>query len=404
MKEFVLPGGKNRLLSLDILRGLTIAGMIIVNDPGSWANVYPMLLHADWHGITPTDLVFPFFLFIVGVSISIAYTKRLKMGAPKGKMIQKILRRTLTIFALGLFLWLFPKFDFSGIRIPGVLQRIALVFGACSLLFLYFNKWKQQAWIGIGLLLLYWGLMTLVPVPIDEVILTALETGQVQAQAGMIDVTIPTKIGDSYVAANLEPGTNLEAWVDRAAIPFRLWQYTWDPEGLLSTIPSIASGITGIVIGQLWLSKEKPERKLIWMFAIGFIWLALGAVWHYAFPINKNLWTSSYVLFTSGLCTLLFATCIWFVDMQGHRRGVFPFVVFGTNAIAAYVLHGILNTPIGAKVFHGGTTSFKALVYDGLNNIGLPPNLSSFLWALFYTWLIYIIVWVMYKRKVFLKI
>jgi predicted acyltransferase len=404
MKEFVLPGGKNRLLSLDILRGLTIAGMIIVNDPGSWGNVYPMLLHADWHGITPTDLVFPFFLFIVGISIALAYTKRIKSGIPKGKMIRKIFSRTLIIFGIGLFLWLFPNFEFSKIRLPGVLQRIALVFGACSLMFLYFNKWKQQAWIGAILLILYWALMALVPVPIDETITTALETGQVLAQSGMIDVTIPIKIGESFVAANFEPGTNLEAWVDRTAIPFRLWQYSWDPEGLLSTIPAIGTGITGILVGQLWLSKDKPEKRLIWMFVIGLAWLVVGCLWHYAFPINKNLWTSSYVMFTSGLCTLLFAATIWLVDIQKHHKGIFPLVVFGTNAIAAYVLHSLLNTPIGAKVFSGGTASFKGLIYNGMVNLGIPANLSSFLWALFYTWLIYLIVWVMYKRKIFLKI
>ncbi len=401
--EFFLPS-PNRLLSLDILRGLTIAGMIIVNDPGSWSTVYPMLRHADWHGITPTDLVFPFFLFIVGVSITLSYTKQLKINAPKGKMIGKIFKRTAIIFTLGVFLWLFPKFDFAGVRIPGVLQRIALVFGATSILFIYQNHWKRQVIITIALLIGYWILMTLIPVPIDETILGVLETGQAKASSGMIDVLTSTKISDNLIAANLEPATNLEAWIDRQVIPFRLYQYTWDPEGLLSTLPSIASATTGILIGQLWLSKNKPEKKVIWMFVIGFAWLVIGAIWHYAFPINKNLWTSSYVLFTSGLCTLLFASCIWLVDLQGYQKGIFPFVVFGTNAITAYVLHGILNTPVEAKVFNGRESSLKSMIYDGLQNIGLSANLSSFLWALFYTWIVYVIVWTMYKRKIFLKV
>ncbi len=398
-KEFILPS-KNRLLSLDILRGLTIAGMIIVNDPGSWSTVYPILLHADWHGITPTDLVFPFFLYIVGVSIALSYSKQIQAKKPKGKMIGKIIKRSVIIFALGMFLWLFPKF--TEVRIPGVLQRIGLVFFACSLLFIYQSNWKRQTYIGIGLLIAYWALMTLVPVPIDEVIVGAISSGQVPNHAGMIDVTIPTKISETLVAGNLEPGTNLAAWIDRKIIPFRLYQYSWDPEGLLSTLPSIASGITGILAGLLWLRKDKPERKVIWMFILGFVWFALGSFWHWTFPINKNLWSSSYVLYTSGLATMLFATCIWLVDIQGYRKFTFPFVVFGTNAIAAYVLHGILNTPAGASVFSG--ESFKGLFYNGLVNSGIAPNLASFAWALFYTLVCYSIIWILYKRKIFIKI
>lgn len=392
--EFILPN-KNRLISLDILRGATIAGMIIVNDPGSWSSVYPILLHADWHGITPTDLVFPFFLFIVGVSIALSYTKQLNSNIPKGKIIGKILKRTAIIFLIGVFLWLFPSFNFSEIRIPGVLQRIALVFGAASLLFLYFNKWKQQAILAVVFLVGYWLMMTLIPVPIDDVILGAIQSGEIKAQAGMLGVTVPTALNDNFIAANLEPATNLAAWVDRKTIPFRLWQYTWDPEGLLSTIPSIASAITGIIIGKLWLNKMKPEKKVIWMFTLGLFWFVIGALWHYSFPINKNLWSSSYVLFTSGLCTMLFAACIWLVDLNGYRRFTFPFVVFGTNAIAAYMLHSLLSTPI---------SPVKSATYDFLNNLGLSANLASFLWALIYTWLIYVIVWGMYKRKIFLKI
>jgi predicted acyltransferase len=392
--EFILPS-KNRLLSLDILRGATIAGMIIVNDPGSWSSVYPMLMHAHWDGITPTDLVFPFFLFIVGVSIALSYTKQLSSNIPKGKIIRKIFKRTAIIFLIGVFLWLFPKFNFSEIRIPGVLQRIALVFGAASLLFLYFNKWKQQAILAAILLVGYWLMMTLVPVPIDDVILGAIQTGEIKAQAGMLSVTVPTALNDSFIAANLEPATNLGAWVDRKVIPFRLWQYTWDPEGLLSSIPSIGTAVTGILIGKLWLSKIKPEKKIIWMFTVGLLWFVIGTLWHYAFPINKNLWSSSYVLFTSGLCTMLFAACIWLVDMNGYRRFTFPFVVFGTNAIAAYMLHSLLSNPI---------SPVKSATYDFLNNIGLSANFASFAWALIYTWFIYIIVWGMYKQKVFLKI
>jgi predicted acyltransferase len=391
-QNFILPS-TNRLLSLDILRGMTIAGMIIVNDPGSWSSVYPMLLHADWHGITPTDLVFPFFLFIVGVSITLSYTNQVTTGKPKGKMIGKILKRTLIIFALGMFLWLFPKF--SEIRIPGVLQRIALVFMACSMLFIYQNNWKRQTYIGVGLLLAYWVLMTLVPVPIDVTMLGAITDGQVLAHSGMIEVVTPTKISETLAAANLEPGTNLQAWIDRQAIPFRLFQHSWDPEGLLSTLPAIASGITGVLVGMLWLRKDKPEEKVIWMLILGFVWFVLGSFWHWAFPINKNLWTSSYVLYTSGLATMTLAACIWLVDIQGHRKFTFPFVVFGTNAIAAYALHSLLSAPI---------SPVKDLFYNGLVNSGIAPNLASFAWALAYTLICYSIIWILYKRRIFIKI
>lgn len=397
---------KGRLISLDVLRGLTIAGMIIVNDPGSWSHVYAPLLHADWHGITPTDLVFPFFLYIVGVSITLAYTKRLQSGRPKGSMIQKIVRRTLIIFFLGLFLWLFPKFDFSGIRFPGVLQRIALVFFACAMLFLY-SDWKMQLRVCIGLLVGYWLLMAFVPVPIDEVIQGALASGQVKAQAGMLDIGSIQSISEGWIAANLEPGTNMEAWLDRRLIPGRMWQYTWDPEGILSTFPSIATGICGMLAGHLILSKKLSQHKmLIWLFVAGFGAYLLGCIWDWFFPINKNLWTSSYVLYTAGLATLSLAASIWIVDVLGHRNLLtWLGMIFGANAIVAYVLHGTLGD-LFITNFGSSTDPFliKSWFFDGLVNLGLPPKLSSLMWALFYTILCFLPVWWLYKRKIFVKI
>ncbi|MEO0877551.1 MAG: heparan-alpha-glucosaminide N-acetyltransferase domain-containing protein, partial [Bacteroidota bacterium] len=194
---------QQRLLSLDIFRGLTIAAMILVNNPGSWSNVYAPLLHADWHGVTPTDWIFPFFLFIVGVAIAYALGRRKAEGYDRKELLAKIAWRTLIIFGIGLFLNLFPKFKFATFRIPGVLQRIALVYGVCATLFVFYKP-KQLLWIGIGCLLAYWGLMTLVPVP-------------------------------GGIEPNLEPSTNLGAWLDRTAMGKHLWvqSKTWDPEGLL---------------------------------------------------------------------------------------------------------------------------------------------------------------------------
>ena len=254
----ILSPGK-RLVSLDAFRGLTIAGMIIVNTPGSWGHVYSPLLHAYWHGITPTDLVFPFFLFIVGVSIALAYTKRIAADTPKKQMVRKVIRRSLIIFGLGIFLALFPKFDFANLRIPGVLQRIAIVFFVCALLFLN-TGWKRQASIGLGLLIGYWLVMAIVPVPIDEVVRNAIETGEVLSASGMIPVEVPKVISGSFIAANYEPGINMEAWLDRQLIPGRIYQKTWDPEGLLSTLPSIATGISGMLVGTLLVSKLNLER------------------------------------------------------------------------------------------------------------------------------------------------
>lgn len=369
-----------RLISLDVFRGLTIAGMIIVNDPGSWSHVYPPLLHAPWHGITPTDMVFPFFVFIVGVSITLAYTKRMAQGIDRKKVITKILRRSLIIFALGLFLALFPRFNFANIRIPGVLQRIALVFLACSLLFINTN-WKTQARVGAGLLIGYWLLMCFVPTP------------------GLGKVL-------------LEPGQNLAAWVDSLLIPGRLWQGTWDPEGLLSTLPAIATGITGMLTGHLLVSKLSQDRKLIWLFSLGFLAFVVGSIWNWVFPINKNLWTSSYVLYTSGLAALTLAASIWFVDMKGYTKWTKVGIIFGANAITAYVLHGILNRflffPSASAdavngIFYKGIY-LKTIFFEGLVSTGMEPKLASLLWALFYTFLVFIPVWVLYRRKIFIKI
>lgn len=395
----------NRLISLDVLRGLTIAGMIVVNDPGSWKYVYPPLLHADWHGITPTDFVFPFFLFIVGVSIVLAYSKRKAAGAPKGAMVQKIFKRSTIIFGLGVFLWLFPNFNFSGIRIPGVLQRIALVFMACSLIFLN-TDWKMQAKIGAGLLLGYWALMTLVPVPIDETIRLALETGEVKAAAGQLAIGKLHQLSDGFIAANLEPGANLEAWMDRLLIPFRLYQYTWDPEGVLSTLPSIATGITGMMAGHLLLSNKSKQDKAFLLLLAGFVAMTMGNIWDWFFPFNKNLWTSSFVMYTSGLATMTLGATYYLIDVKNwDGKILFPFKVFGANAIAAYVMHGAFSHFFRMKWGSGDAAwSIQGAFMDLGMNMGFPGELVSLEYALLYTLFIYFFVWMMYKRGVFLKV
>src|SRR5579859_2833408 len=282
----------DRLVSLDAFRGITVAAMILVNNPGSWDAVYPPLRHAHWNGCTPTDLIFPFFLFIVGMSIHFAYQSRLPDGMNR-KVFSKILKRTLIIFGLGLLLAWFPVFSLgrlSHLRIPGVLQRVSLVFFCCSLLY-FRSGWLAQIRVAALLLVGYFLLMTLMPVP---------------------------GIG----AANLEPETNLGAWLDRLLLNGHLWTQskTWDPEGILSTIPAVATGIIGMLVGQLFTKFEGQESRTAWLFFLGCVLSMAGWTWGLFFPINKSLWTSSYVLYTAGLAMQAFACCYWLFDVQGLRK------------------------------------------------------------------------------------
>ncbi len=397
-----LKPASGRLISLDVFRGLTIAGMIIVNDPGDWGYVYPPLLHADWHGVTPTDLVFPFFLFIVGVSVVLAYTKRLTAKTTQTSLYRKILVRTLLIFGLGLFLAVFPEFDFANIRIPGVLQRIAIVFMACSLLFLWTN-WKQQLWISGTVLIAYCLAMAWIPIPIDDVARQALETGAVERASGTVEIEEIQPLGDSFIAGNLQPGVNLEAYLDRQLIPGRLWEKTWDPEGLLSTVPAIVTGILGMLAGHILVRNQDRYRESYWLLLAGFLSMLLGSVWDWFFPMNKNLWSSSFVLYTAGLASMSLGTLVWWIDIQGQKKGTYVPLVFGANAITAYVLHNLMGSLFTLPYNDDGST-LKSGFMDGLEALGLDRTLVSLLWALLYTAIIFVPVWLMYRNKIFLKL
>jgi predicted acyltransferase len=430
-----------RLLSLDVFRGLTIAFMILVNNPGDWQNTYGPLLHADWHGCTPTDWVFPFFLYIVGVAIPLAVGARLERGDTQNAILKKVFSRTLIIFGLGLFLAAYPNFgmeqggglktvhylllaavmlavffrealnqkqfegernarirrilgfaalaaaagmivigfmayDLSSLRIPGVLQRIALVYGACSLLFIKMN-WKGMAWATAGLLLLYWALMTLVPVP-------------------------------GGYPPNLEAETNLGAWLDRTLMSGHLWSQakTWDPEGLLSTLPSIGTGMIGVLTG-IWIKAQRDEyKKLTGMLAFGAILMAAGLIWDPLFPINKKIWTSSYVLYTGGIALLLLGVTYWLIDVLDYKKWIKPFVVFGTNSLFAYILSGLIvktllqiswETPEGSKNAWGWT-------YQTLFEPFFSPHNASLAFAIANVLVCLAIVWVLYSRKIFIKV
>ncbi len=390
-----------RLISLDALRGYTIALMVIVNDPGSWSHVYAPLRHASWHGITLTDLVFPSFLFIVGVSITLAYAKRLDAGANKRDLYKKIVSRAIKIMLLGWFLWLWPTFDFGAMRYVGVLPRISIVFFVCAILFLNTN-WKQQVWIASIILVGYWLLMAFVPVPIDNVVRDALATGQVQRSGEIVDIGQIRQISDGFIAANFEPGTNIAAWFDRLLVPGRLWEITWDPEGFLSTFPAIVSGVIGMLIGRLLLSIQEPYRKLTWVFFIGFAMYLLGGAWGWFMPPNKNLWSSSYTLWTAGVCTMGLAAAILVVDMLGYTRGTKLGIVYGANAITSYVLAGMLTLVFYSDIFGG--LSLNGLWMDGVTSIGITPNLASLMYAVIYMLIIYIPAYILYKRRIFIRV
>jgi predicted acyltransferase len=365
-----------RLESLDVFRGITVAAMILVNNPGTWEHIYSPLRHAAWHGCTPTDLIFPFFLFIVGVSIHFSYKNKMKEGLTQ-KVLFKIVRRTLIIFGLGLFLSLFPKFDFAVVRIPGVLQRISVVFFFTSILYLT-TSWLTQVRIAVLLLFIYYILMNFVPVP-------------------------------GFGAPNLEPGTNLGAWLDYSLLEGHLWiqSKTWDPEGILSTIPAIATGIIGMLTGKLFTEIKEPATRVSWLFFIGAILIVLGLSWGLIFPINKSLWTSSFVLYTTGIGMQFLAACHWLIDVQGVKAWSKPFTWYGKNAIFVFVVSGLLAKILGRiKVDDGagGEISSWTWIYKNAFESWLSPINASLLFAITLVSLFGLILWWMYRKKIFIKI
>jgi predicted acyltransferase len=379
---------QSRLVSLDVFRGMTIAGMVLVNNPGTWSAIYSPLEHAEWNGWTPTDLVFPFFLFIVGVAITLALGKRVEQNGVTPDVYVKIFRRSALIFLLGLFLATFPFYNFSKgewldlstVRIMGVLQRIAVCYLVAALIFVNTN-WKQQAIIALALMLVYWGLMTLIPVPGCEV----------------------TTFNDK--------ACNLAAYLDRTIIgEGHIWRSAkvYDPEGLLSTIPAIATTIAGILCGH-WLRQKKEDNdKVASMFFFGVVLVTIGWMWNFWFPINKSLWTSSYVVFTAGMALCFLGFCYWLIDIKGYRSWTKPFVIFGVNALALFVGSGLMARIMGLIRLQGAEPG-KDISLQGwiFNDVFLPfaePINASLAYAICFILVWLFLMWLLYRKNIYIKV
>lgn len=390
-----------RLVSLDVFRGMTVAGMLLVNNPGTWSAIYPPLEHASWHGWTPTDLIFPFFLFIVGITTELSLRARRARGDDERAILRQILRRGALIFLFGFLLSGFPFFTWPPAlpeasfldrvvdriehwRVLGVLQRIGLayLFGA---LLTWRTTLRQQGVILAVLLFGYWALMTLVPVP---------DTGV----AGRFVLDKPDQL--------------LSAWLDRTLLGTNhLWigGKTWDPEGLLSTVPAIGTMILGTFAGR-WIARQERSLtdRLAGLFAVGALTMMLGLVWHWVFPINKSIWTSSYVLFTAGMGAVSLATCMWIIDVMQVRRWTFPFVVYGTNPMLAFLGSGLMAR-ITSSIWTwdtgtGSRISAQGFVFNTLYASWLPPREASFAYALSFVALWFLILWGAWKRGFVLKV
>jgi predicted acyltransferase len=372
MPTSTIPSETNRLVSLDVFRGITIAGMVLVNNPGSWEHIYWPLEHATWHGWTPTDLVFPFFVFIVGVAIPLAFARRVESGGSKRDIYIKIIKRTLIIFAIGLFLNGLPSFGLAEYRIPGVLQRIAVCYFFASIIFLN-TKVRTQIAITIGLLIVYWLMLKLIPAP-------------------------------GYAAGDLTKEGSLPSFVDRTVLGKHVWAQArvYDPEGLLSTIPAIATALMGVLTG-VWLRREESRvEKAAGMFVVGAVCVAIGWSWNAFFPINKALWTSSYVLFTGGLALQFLSLCYWIIDIKGYRRWARPFEVFGLNAIALYVVADLIAVALGTIKVGGDTLG--GWIYNHVFASWASPVNASLAFAICFVLLCLLLMWILYNRKIFLKV
>ncbi len=370
-----------RLISLDVMRGITIAFMILVNNSGDEIHAYSQLKHAYWNGCTATDLVFPTFLFLVGVSIVFAFESRLGRGTSRRSLFSHTVRRTIFLFLLGLVVNGFPYFPWHTLRIYGVLQRIAICYLLASALYLWDRKAASKIAIIAVALLGYWVLLRWVPVP----------------GFGLPGRNIPL----------FDPHANLTAYIDRHIFPGRLYVGYRDPEGMLSTMTALATTLLGVLTG-IWLrSKRSAPQKALGMLMAGVAGVVIGLIWNQWFPLNKNLWSSSYVLFAAGCSILGLAICYWAVEMQQWKRGwTYFWLVFGTNAITVYVFSELLAATLSAirvNVSGGKLTLQRYIFLRGLAPVH-DLSFASLLYALCLVLVCFVPAAILYHKKIFIKV
>jgi predicted acyltransferase len=370
-------GNKTRLLSLDSFRGLTIACMILVNSPGSYGAVYSQLKHAEWNGWTFADTIFPSFLLIVGVSLVFSISGRKENGVTSPRLEAQIVRRTIILFGLGLFVNSFPIFHLSTIRIPGVLQRIALCYFFASLIIMRCGLRGRVLWL-VALLSSYWLMMRFIPVP---------------------------EIGTGVI----EPGRNFAAYVDSLFLSGHMWSYyeTWDPEGLISTLPAIGTTLFGVLAGDLLKSSLSVREKALSMILAGVFLILAGTMLDPWLPINKSIWTSTFAIFMAGLALIIFALFYWIIDIKDFSLWARPLIIFGVNPITIYVLSEVLDTALrfmNLSIPNGYAVSCRSYLF---RNYCVPialPETASFLYALGYLLSMFLIAWAMWKRRFIIRV
>ena len=374
-----------RLLSLDAFRGFAIGAMLLVNNPGDWGHVYAPLLHAPWHGWTFTDWVFPFFVFIAGMAMTISLARRAAAGADKTALLLTTARRALALIGIGLLLNLIPSFDLATVRIPGVLQRL----GLCTLLAAPIVLWCGQRGVAlwaVALMAVYAFVQLCVPVPDVN---GAVHTGL------------------------LEPGKDAAAWLDRALLDGHLWKAakTWDPEGLLTTLPAVASQLLGVLAGYVLAAQKQPAEKAMTWVVAGLASLWLGQVLDaWLMPINKSLWTPAFVFMTAGWALLIFAAFYWLLDASPQplararwARLARPLVVLGMNALFLFALSGLVAKALSFIKLADGR-SLGAAAYQPILDLGLAPQNASLLRAIAFVLVMYAVAWVMYRKHWFVKV
>jgi predicted acyltransferase len=383
----------SRLTSLDAFRGFTIAGMVLVNNPGSWSHMYPVLGHAEWHGWTFTDWIFPFFLFICGVSMtfSLANRRAANPDAVENKLaiMLSLWKRAGTIFLIGFMLNFIPNFNLDTVRIPGVLQRIALCTMLAAPIVLYFN-WRQQCWWIVGLLTFYTLCMLFIPVP---------------------------DVNGVVVAGALEPGRDLGAYIDRIFLSGHMWAKSkiWDPEGLFTTISALTSMLFGVLLGHWLASGVSRAEKTIWIMLAGLLCLWMGVTIDYSImPINKSLWTTSFAILMTGWALLVFAAFYWFIDGNDSaslkaraQKWFLPFTIYGMNALFIFAFSGLVAKMLGFIKFtndEGKLIALKTILYAPIKALPLAPVNQSLLFAILFNLVMFAVAWFMWRKKWFVKV